>query len=127
MGINHFCIRVNSSKWEETKKFYTAALAPLNYKVLMSFQNDMVLGFGDEHPDFWMTCISNGPTDDGIHFALDAKSRTAVQEFHAVGCKNGGTCNGPAGPRPMYGEKYYAAFVHDPSGNNVEVVTFAPE
>ncbi|KAF3912723.1 hypothetical protein ABW21_db0208774 [Orbilia brochopaga] len=87
----------------------------------------MVIGFGNEHPDFWLSCHATGPVDEGIHFAMNADSRAAVDNFHTAGVSTGGTCNGPAGPRPDYGDGYYAAFVRDPAGNNVEVVTFASE
>ena len=61
------------------------------------------------------------------HFAFQAADRKAVEAFHAAALANGGKDNGKPGERP-YHPGYYAAFVIDPDGNNVEAVhhTFAP-
>jgi catechol 2,3-dioxygenase-like lactoylglutathione lyase family enzyme len=56
------------------------------------------------------------------HLAFPAAARDAVHEFHAAATAAGYRDNGAPGPRPEYGEGYYAAFVLDPDGNNVEVV-----
>jgi hypothetical protein len=48
-----------------------------------------------------------------------------VDAFHAAATKAGGKDHGKPGPRPEYGPHYYAAFVKDPEGNNIEVVCYA--
>lgn len=53
---------------------------------------------------------------------MDVLDSKTVDEFHAKALEAGGVCNGPPGLRPQFGENYYAAFVKDPMGNNVEVV-----
>ena len=58
----------------------------------------------------------------GVHIAFVAKDHAAVDGFHKAGLKAGGKDNGAPGPRPGYGPKYYAAFLLDPDGNNVEAV-----
>jgi catechol 2,3-dioxygenase-like lactoylglutathione lyase family enzyme len=60
----------------------------------------------------------------GLKFPLDRK---IVDEFHAAATAAGGKCNGQPGLRPHYHPNYYGAFVHDPAGNNVEVVCHLPE
>jgi predicted lactoylglutathione lyase len=54
--------------------------------------------------------------------AFAAPGRDAVDAFYAAALANGGRDNGPPGLRPEYHPGYYAAFVLDPDGNNVEAV-----
>jgi len=58
----------------------------------------------------------------GMHLAFLADDRDGVDGFHAAGLAAGGRDNGRPGPRPKYHEGYYAAFLLDPDGNNVEAV-----
>jgi catechol 2,3-dioxygenase-like lactoylglutathione lyase family enzyme len=62
------------------------------------------------------------PPPGGMHIAFLAASREEVEAFHAAGLEHGGRDNGAPGPRPKYHEGYYAAFLLDPDGNNVEAV-----
>jgi catechol 2,3-dioxygenase-like lactoylglutathione lyase family enzyme len=59
------------------------------------------------------------------HLAFQVKDRATVDRFHAVATAAGGKDNGPPGERP-YHPGYYAAFVLDPAGNNIEVVYHGP-
>ena len=63
----------------------------------------------------------------GTHLAFQAPNRAAVDKFHAAGLAAGGRDHGAPGLREDYGPTYYAAFLLDPDGNNVEAVCFAPE
>ena len=116
--INHLSIRC--SDYEKAKKFYAAALAPLGYSVIMEFPNAAGLG-ADGKPDLWV-----GPSPEGTphkqHLAFAAKSRAAVDQFHAAALAAGATDNGKPGVRTEYHPNYYAAFVLDPDGHNIEVV-----
>lgn len=58
------------------------------------------------------------------HIGFSAESREQVEEFHKKALALGAKCNGPPGLRPQYGPTYYAAFVHDMDGNNIEAVYF---
>ena len=62
------------------------------------------------------------PPTERLHMAFPAPDRATVDEFHAAAVSAGYTDNGPPGERPQYGEGYYAAFVLDPDGTNVESV-----
>ena len=62
---------------------------------------------------------------NGTHVALIAASHAAVHAFHEAALANGGTCEGAPGPRPNYGENYYAAYVRDPDGNKLQAVCYA--
>jgi catechol 2,3-dioxygenase-like lactoylglutathione lyase family enzyme len=111
---------------ERSRAFYTAALAPLGLRLLMEATPDQTesggtaLGFGDERPFFWIG--DSERIGEGTHVAFAARDRAAVGAFHAAALAAGGTDNGPPGPRPHYGPGYYAAFVHDPDGANIEAV-----
>jgi catechol 2,3-dioxygenase-like lactoylglutathione lyase family enzyme len=101
-------------------RFYTAALAPLGY-ILCSKDKDGA-GFGPKgEPALWLYA-HKGPAAVGAHIAFRAKDHDAIGKFHAEGIKAGGRDNGGAGPRADYSPTYYAAFLIDPDGNNVEAV-----
>lgn len=72
-------------------------------------------------PAFWLH-HAEGRAGKGVHLAFRAATHSTVAAFHAAGLGAGGRDNGPAGPRPDYGVSYFAAFLIDPDGNNVEAV-----
>lgn len=67
------------------------------------------------------------PPGAGFHLAFAAPSQEAVDRFHIAALQNGGTDEGPPGPRPQYGQNYYAAFVLDPDGHKLEAKHSPPE
>jgi catechol 2,3-dioxygenase-like lactoylglutathione lyase family enzyme len=111
--------------------FYRAALAALGYSVIMEVPGDKTesyaaaAGFGaDGKPDFWIG--GEGGLTGVLHVAIVAKSRAAVDAFHKTALAAGGRDNGTPGLRPHYHPDYYAAFVLDPDGHNIEAVCHAP-
>jgi catechol 2,3-dioxygenase-like lactoylglutathione lyase family enzyme len=114
--LDHMTLTVRDMA--RSKPFYTAILAPLGYRVLMEF-GDMC-GFGDTKPYLWMK--PGDPPTTPQHIAFVAKRRADVDAFHAAALAAGARDNGPAGPRPDYHATYYAAFVIDPDGHNLEAV-----
>jgi catechol 2,3-dioxygenase-like lactoylglutathione lyase family enzyme len=109
-----------------SRAFYTAALAPLGYRLVMEVTNEQTgghgehAGFGAAGPDFW---IGTGkPASHGVHVAIRAANRSMVDAFHKAALAAGGTDNGAPGLRPHYHKDYYGAFVLDPDGNNLEAV-----
>ena len=101
-------------------RFYTGALKPLGY-VLCS-RDDSSAGFGPKDaPALWLYPYQ-GSTGPGVHIAFRAPDHAAIKKFHAAGTKAGGRDNGAAGPRADYSPSYFAAFLIDPDGNNVEAV-----
>jgi catechol 2,3-dioxygenase-like lactoylglutathione lyase family enzyme len=103
--------------------FYTKALAPLGYQLVMTFQNNVGFGVGGK-PDFW---IQGGTApQDKIHIAFRAAGREQVRAFYEAALAAGGGDNGAPGLRPHYHENYYGAFVLDPDGHNVEAVCHDP-
>jgi len=99
--------------------FYEAVLAPLGYVVCSSDAGSAGLGPKGE-PALWLYA-SKAP-GGRVHVAFRAVDRRAVAQFHAAAVTAGGVDNGPPGVRTDYSERYYAAFVLDPDGNNVEAV-----
>ena len=77
-------------------------------------------GIGPEgSEDFW---IAPGEPTAPVHIAFAAPDRATVDAFHAAALAAGGRDNGRPGLRPQYHAGYYAAYVFDPDGNNVEAV-----
>jgi catechol 2,3-dioxygenase-like lactoylglutathione lyase family enzyme len=99
-------------------RFYEAALAPLGY-VLCS-RDAAGAGFGPANePALW---LYTDATMTNAHVAFRAPSRDAVDKFHRRGSEAGGHDHGKPGLRSDYAPTYYAAFLRDPDGNNVEAV-----
>jgi catechol 2,3-dioxygenase-like lactoylglutathione lyase family enzyme len=121
--IDHVGIPV--SDYAGTKAFYEKALAPLGYVVLMEMRQHEhdapAAGFGrDGKPDFWIG--GEGGLAKSVHIAIVAADRAEVDGFHRAALAAGGRDNGRPGLRPQYHANYYAAFVLDPDGHNIEAV-----
>ena len=101
-------------------RFYTAALGPLGH--VLGSRDDSGAGFGPKDaPALWLY-LDRAATGLGAHIAFRAPDHAAIQRFHSEGLKAGGRDNGGAGPRADYSPTYFAAFLIDPDGNNVEAV-----
>ena len=126
--IDHIGIGV--ADFAHAKRFYAAALAPIGYALVMEVQAEVTgggdaAGFGENgKPDFWISGEKER-TSPPAHIAFRAADRKAVDAFYAAALAAGGRDNGAPGLRPHYHENYYAAFVIDPVGHNVEVVCHA--
>ena len=117
---------------ERSKRFYEQALAPLGLSLVMSVtpeQNQSggtAHGFGTkDNPFFWIG--DNERVGEGTHVAFKVDDRALVDAFHAAALAAGGRDNGAPGLRPHYHPNYYAAFVFDPDGINVEAVCHRPQ
>ena len=103
-------------------RFYSAALSPLGH--LAGPGDASYAGLGPKgEPALWLYASGGKPAGSGVHIAFQAPNRAAVDAFHKAGLKAGGRDNGPPGLRTDYSPTYYAAFLLDPDGNNVEAVT----
>jgi catechol 2,3-dioxygenase-like lactoylglutathione lyase family enzyme len=117
------------SDYAASKAFYEKSLAPLGYGLIMEIgENEMgapAAGFGiGGNPDFWIG--GEGNVGNPVHVAIVARDRGAVDAFHAAALAAGGKDNGEPGLRPHYHPNYYAAFVLDPDGHNIEAVCHLP-
>jgi catechol 2,3-dioxygenase-like lactoylglutathione lyase family enzyme len=121
--VDHVSLMV--SDYGRSKLFYERVLEPLGVRLLLE-----VPGWGafGREPDKYELWIGTGPTGFQTseqlrtlvptHVALAARSRSEVDAFHAAALSAGGRDYGPPGMRPQY----YAAFVLDLDGNNIEAV-----
>jgi catechol 2,3-dioxygenase-like lactoylglutathione lyase family enzyme len=113
--IDHVSVRVQD--FPKLVSFYREALAPLGYKVMMEFEG--AAGLGSTMPDLWL--MQTDKTLNPTHVALSG-TREGIDAFHAAAIAAGGVDNGAPGLRADYHPHYYAAYVYDPEGNNIEVV-----
>ena len=116
------------SNFVKAKKFYLKALTPLGYEIIYDMKKEQAIGLGtrksngDPETSFW---IHKGAAQrPHMHVAFRAKTRKAVKEFYEAALKAGGKDNGGPGVREDYAPNYYAAFVLDPDGNNIEAVSY---
>ncbi|KAH8918076.1 Glyoxalase/Bleomycin resistance protein/Dihydroxybiphenyl dioxygenase [Atractiella rhizophila] len=125
MTLSHLCINVSSIT--KSVKFYTAALSSISYIKHTVYNDGKVVGYAPkdlpegEEPAFWLF-ENKAEVAQGLHYAFVAKEREEVDAFHKLGLKAGGTDNGKPGLRDIYGPHYYAAYLLDPDGINVEVL-----
>ncbi len=126
--IDHLGITV--SDIEKSKLFYSKILATLGY--VLCKNNPLAASFGvreghgrsaDPGGDFWIS--AGPPATPRLHFAFNAASRADVDAFLAAGLAAGGMENGAPGLRAHYHANYYAAYVLDPDGYNIEAVCHA--
>ncbi|KAK9813712.1 hypothetical protein WJX73_004723 [Symbiochloris irregularis] len=130
MPLHHIGFEVRD--FDQSLQWYAKALSPIGYSITNDFEHGPVkvgsVGSSREDSPLWISKGVPGKTNFGqLHLAFNTNSHSVVNEFHKAGLAAGGECNGPPGPRPQYHEHYYAAFVRDPDGNNVEVVCHDPE
>jgi len=123
--INH--VELPVAKSERSRRFYETALAPLGLSLMISIDSTRTAhggerhGFGkDGYPSLWIHEESGSKLP--VHIAFTANDRAAVAAFYAAALANGGSDNGGPGVRKRYHDNYYAAYVLDPDGNNIEAV-----
>jgi catechol 2,3-dioxygenase-like lactoylglutathione lyase family enzyme len=115
-------------------RFYDAVLGALGLRVLVRIDREKQMlpddvriedhggiGYGTGHPVFWIDVFH--PHGTRVHTCFRAYTHAEVDAFYAAGVAAGGLDNGPPGLRSGgYPAGYYAAFLLDPDGNNIEVV-----
>jgi catechol 2,3-dioxygenase-like lactoylglutathione lyase family enzyme len=112
-------VAVNVSDWGRAKQFYEDVLAQLGYRVVYE-EEGVVAYFADAGGlDFG---IGRRDPVGGAHVAFECGDRAAVDGFYESALTAGATDNGPPGIRTKYYAGYYAAYVLDPDGNNIEAV-----
>jgi catechol 2,3-dioxygenase-like lactoylglutathione lyase family enzyme len=119
--IDHVALDVRDL--EASRRFYEQALRPLGFQVVSESESFCGLGTKGQTR---LGLRPGGPSGP-VHFAFTSPDRRTVDAFHEAAIAAGGRDNGPPGVRTAYHENYYAAFVRDPDGNNVEAVCETPE
>ncbi len=113
-------VHLNAKDLEASKRFYKAVIAALGKDI------PVVEGPGFFNADeLWVQAVTAGSQATRVHIAFQAPDRETVRRFHAVGIEGGGRDNGAPGER-NYHPGYFAAFLLDPDGNNVEAVHHGP-
>ncbi|HEV7286247.1 MAG TPA: VOC family protein [Kaistia sp.] len=112
--IDH--VQLVVTDYQASRRFYEAVLSVL----------DIPVAFGEGYFFADELLVSEGSPGTGrCHLAFQAKDRATVDAFYAAGLQAGGLDNGAPGLRD-YHPTYYAAFLLDPAGNNIEAVYQGP-
>lgn len=116
-------LTIGANGIDQAVAFYDPVLGALGHR--RAWLNGDWAGYGPEGDDHG-TILICAPFDgqparagNGVMVGLHAESPAQVDAFHAAALAHGGTCEGPPGPRPDYGEGYYLAYVRDPTGNKL--------
>ncbi len=121
--IDHVSINVRNLSASGT--FYDAVFGTIGLtRVVVKPET---IGFGKTYPEFWLNArpgSASAADNSGTHICLRARTTDAVDAFYKAAIGAGGSDDGPPGMRPEYNDRYYAAFIRDPDGNRIEVVTF---
>ena len=123
--FNHVQIKVKNLKM--SRRFYDAIMNVLGYRVVLDIK-DMVIGYGASVHDMFeiRQYDEKAGLSKSVHLAFNASNIESVDAFYHVALENDAKCNGKPGFRPEYEEGYYAAFIIDPDGHNIEAVYYDP-
>jgi catechol 2,3-dioxygenase-like lactoylglutathione lyase family enzyme len=114
-GVDHVWLRV--ADVAASKQFYVAVAPHAGFRLQHESPNRA--RFAGERASF---SVVDGTPTEHVHIAFPVDRNSTVDEFHQALTAAGHHDNGPPGERPVYHEGYYAAFVFDPDGNNIELV-----
>ena len=112
--LDHLWVRV--AHLEPSRRFYDALAGNLGLRVNTRPDRLQVVA------DNATFSLVEGPPTENLHLAFGVESDAGVDAFHTAGLAGGGIDNGAPGERPQYHDGYYAAYVLDPDGNNIEAV-----
>lgn len=118
--IDHVTIKV--SNLERSRQFYEKAFEPLDYQ--LAFGKEKVFYAFDLGKGFLFEIAQHASKENltSVHVAFRAPSQEKVKAFYQSALAAGGIDNGAPGPRPNYTENYYACFILDPDGHNIEAM-----
>jgi predicted lactoylglutathione lyase len=114
--IDHFNLPVTDIAL--SRRFYTPVLRTLGLQFLV--EDGSAIGYGKDSWQFGL--VASEPPIPKLHLAFTADSHAKVEAFYRAGLNAGAASNGAPGYRPQYDAEYYAAFLIDPDGHNIEAV-----
>ncbi len=117
--IDHVGFEV--SALERSSRFYDAIFRALGARRV--HESERAIAYGVTAPVFWIVVRGRPPAPGYGHLALRANGKAAVDAAYRAGLHGGGADGGAPGPRPQYGRGCYAAYLHDPDGLRVEIVS----
>jgi catechol 2,3-dioxygenase-like lactoylglutathione lyase family enzyme len=117
--IDHIGFEV--SDLERSAKFYDAVFFALGGRRMLASEH--AIAYGVDGPVVWIVVRERPPAPGYGHMALRATGKAAVDAAHRAGLAHGGSDEGQPGMRPQYGDGCYAAYMRDPDGLRVEVVS----
>jgi catechol 2,3-dioxygenase-like lactoylglutathione lyase family enzyme len=118
-------VSIQCADVDATAAFYDAVLLHLGGRAIVDFGDTM--GYGRDRPEFWIGRQNTGEGFRESHLAFVAADREAVRAFFTAAVATGAEVLYEPKVWPEYHPTYYAAFVRDPDGNNVEAVCHLPE
>ncbi|NEG88551.1 VOC family protein [Bifidobacterium aerophilum] len=116
--IDHIVLFVSDAA--RSADFYEKLLAPVGYERKDDPEIGTFFSNGEDGDLIFLIVPRDDQPVQPVHVAFRAHNEDEVKAFYEAGLAAGGTDNGAPGPRPNYGPTYYAAFIHDPDGNNIE-------
>ncbi len=119
VALDHVSLPVR--RLAAARKFYGATLGAIGMNINMDVSGAFGMGSKDEKI-FWVS--QKRGAAGGAHHAFRVPRRADVEAFHTAALAAGGADHGAPGLRPNYGPNYYAAFVKDSEGNNIEAVCY---
>jgi len=117
--IDHVGFEV--SDLARSARFYDPVFFALGARRML--ESEHAIAYGVNSPEFWIVVRGQKPGPGYGHVALQASGKAAVDAAYRAGLKAGGSDDGPPGKRPQYGPRYYAAYMRDPDGLRVEIVS----
>jgi catechol 2,3-dioxygenase-like lactoylglutathione lyase family enzyme len=114
-------IGLEVSDLERSARFYDALMFALGARRM--FEGPGAIAYGANRPELWITARGRTPAPGFGHVAIRAAGKAAVDAAFKAAMAQGGGDGGAPGPRPQYGPSYYAAYLTDPDGYRVEVVS----
>jgi catechol 2,3-dioxygenase-like lactoylglutathione lyase family enzyme len=117
--IDHIGFEV--SDLNRSARFYDAVFGALGARRLL--ESEQAVAYGVTDPIVWIVLRGRMPGPGYGHLALQASGKAAVDAAYSAALSSGGRDDGPPGRRPQYGARYYAAYLLDPDGLRVEVVS----
>lgn len=124
MALHH--VSVGTNDLDRAQAFYDPVMDAIGLRRIK--RSDRLVGYGLTEIVFSVERPKDGGRSgpgNGVHVAFHAGHRNAVDEFYRLGIEHGGSDDGRPGIRSEYDQHYYAAFLRDPDGNKIEVVTFS--